>query len=399
MEQLTKKEANRISSSLKQSSLSLFDTDDKMASNNNIVKVANSMERCTAKIKSVLDVFVCSTSTDSFYRSLLRTIDSDGIQNVSNICSELESDKNALNKISIRTVFGGTEDMPFRALIYLLPAIRMSEELKRTNKDGDAPNIDFLFMNGAGILANAINSNKANETTSQFIKFAQAYIKEYHPDVLEKINFYVDNTFSSSIINTKEYEQVYNELEKKLGIAENLKTDIENMGKRRNASQNSIRYATLHAFVQDGDIDSNVAMMTNFFGGKAEKSGDVIISIGAKPEEKFFQVRKLIAEEVSKVTYFTPKKTTQYIANINVPPYSPLNTGELYLRDVLKNPNLITKARKVNRKKGEFGEYQMPVQKAVETIIFDTENSKSDKNIVEFIECYIKSLEEYNEER
>ena len=392
MNQLTKKETNRISSSLRQSSLSLFDTNDKMTSKEIVESVTDSMDRCTSKIKNVLDVFLCATTTDSFYRNLFKTMDSNGISNISKICSELENDENALNRISIKTVYGGTEDMPFRALLYLLPSIKMCEELKKENKDGDTPNIDFLFMNGAGVLANAIDFHKARETTSQFIKFAQAYIQEYHPDIAKSVNFYVDNTFSSSIISTEEYKRVLNELEQKLGIEEDLKTDLEDMGRRRNASKNSIKYATLHAFVQDGDVDSKVAKMSNFFGGKEENTGDVIISIGAKPEEKFFKARKLLAEAVSKVSYFTPKQTTQYIANINVPPYSPLPNGELYLRDVLKDPNLILRARKVNRKEGEFGEYQMPVQKAVESIIFDTENSNSDKNIVEFIESYVKNI-------
>lgn len=399
MEQLTKKEVNRISSSLRQSSLSLFDSSSKMTSKEVVDKATGSMSRCTSKIKSILDVFLCATTTDSFYRSLFKTMDSNGIPNVSRICSELENDNNVLNKISIKTVYGGTEDMPFRGLLYLLPSIRLCEELKKANKDGDIPNIDFLFMNGAGVLANAIDGNKARETTSQFIKFAQAYIQEYHPEIAKNVNFYIDNTFSSSIINTDEYKIVLNELEQKLGIEANLKIDLEDMGKRRNASENSVKYATLHAFVQDGIVDSKVAKMTNFFENKEDDNSDVIISIGAKPEEKFFRARKLLAEVVSNVSYFTPKPTTQYIANINVPPYSPLPNGELYLKDVLKNPSLILKARKVNRKEGEFGEYQMPVQKAVESIILDTEFSNSDRDIVEFVESYTKNLNDDRDER
>ncbi len=392
MEQLSKKETNRISSSLRQSSLNLFDTKEEMTSKEIVERVTESMNRCTSKIKNVLDVFLCATTTDSFYRNLFKTMDSNGITNISKVCSEIEDNKDALNKISIKTVYGGTENMPFRALLYLLPSIKMCEELKKANKDGDIPNIEFLFMNGAGILANAIDEQKANKTTSEFINFAKAYIQEYHPDIAEKTDFYVDNLFSSSVINTGEYKEVLEKLEKELGVEKDLKSDLEDMGKRRNASENSIKYATLHAFVQDGYVNSQVAKMSNFFGREPKNVSDVIISIGAKPEEKFFKARKLLAESVSNVSYFTPKQTTQYIANINVPPYSPLPEGELYLKDVLKDPSEILQARKINRKEGEFGKYQMPVQKAVETIILDTENSRSSKNIVEFVEDYVKNL-------
>ena len=52
MEQLTKKEKNRINSALKQSSLELFDIEQKISSENTGTLLANNMNRCTADIKS-----------------------------------------------------------------------------------------------------------------------------------------------------------------------------------------------------------------------------------------------------------------------------------------------------------------------------------------------------------
>ena len=391
MELLTKKEKNRISCSLNQSQLGLFDTQDKKISKEITENVINSMEKCTPNIKSTLDVFLCGATTNEYYRKFFSTIDSDGIANISKVCSQLENNKNILNKVSIRTVFGGTNAMPFRALSYLLPALNMCEELKKINKDADIPNIEFLFMNGAGIMANALDPYKAEQTTAQFINVAKKYIEEYHPLVKDNVNFYVDRTFSQSIMKTQEYEQIHKILEKKLGIEEQLKSELLDMGKRRNAAQNSIKYGALHAFSQDGVVNHKIAKMSNFFGGEEQKDCEIIISIGAKPEEKFFKVRKLVAEEVSKIEYFKTKQTVQYIANINVPPYSPLGDGELYLQDALKNPSLILKARKVDRKNGEFGEYQVPVQKAIEMIIKDVDYSQSNKDIFDFIQEFSKT--------
>ena len=390
MEQLTKKEVNRINSSLRQSTLSLFDTGCRITSEGISESIVDSMGKCTASIKNILDIFLCASTTDLYFRNLFNTMDSNGIAYISKICGELEEDPNVLNKISIRTVFGGTEDMPFRGLMYLIPSIRMCEELKKANRGGDIPNIEFYFMNGAAIVANSIDSHKAESTVSEFIKLAQAYIREYHPTVLDKVSFYVDKDFSRRIFATDEYKKVQSVLEEKLRKESELKEDLIEMGKRRSSSENTIKYAALHTFVQDGDIDSSVASMTNFFGKRNERRKELIISIGAKPEEKFFKARKLVAEAVSEIDYFTPKRTAQYIANVNVPPYSPLRTGELYLRDVLINPDLILDARKVSREDGEFGAYQMPVQKAVELIIGDTESSTSNKSICEFIEEYIR---------
>lgn len=398
MEQLTKKEMNRINSSLNQSKLNFFDTNEKMSSKEMVTKVSDSMKKCTPDIKRYLDILLCGSNTDSYYRNFFKTVDSEGIVNIAKKCGDLEENNNALGNISIRTVFGGTERMPFRALVYILPALNLCEELKKVNKDNDIPNIEFLFMNGAGILANALDPYKADKTTAQFITVAKKYIEEYHPSLKEKVNFYVDRNFSSNIVATEEYQQVHKALEKKLSKEESLRDDLLDMGKRRNSSNNSIRYAALHTFVQDGNIDPSVAKMSNFFDKNDRQNSELIISIGAKPEEKFFKARKLVAEAVSGISYFSPKETVQYIANINVPPYSPLRDGELYLSDVLKNPNSILNARKVDRKTGEYCEYQVPVQKAVESIIMDTEQSQSDKDICEFMQECAKDKEKIERE-
>ncbi len=383
---LTKKECGRINSALNQSRLDLFDVEENLKSKELGEKVCSSMDRCTANIKRALDVFLCSTTTNPEYRKLFKTIDSKGVENISSICSSLESNPKALNETVIRTVFGGTEKMPFRALIYLLPALNMCEELLESGNIGDVPNIEYFFMNGAGIITNALDPEIANRESAEFIKIAQKYIEEYHPRLKDKVNFYTDLTFSSNIVGTSEYRKMYETLERKLGVETDLKSGLLEMGERRKKTENSIKYAAIHSFVHDGYINSEVAKMSNFFGESEQKEYDTIISIGAKPEEKFYRARKLLAEEVKTISYFTPKDTVQYIANINVPPYSPLPEGELYLKDVMKDPKLIMEAVKVSQ--GEHSEYQTPVQKAVESILDDVSQSDSYKSIIEFIEEY-----------
>lgn len=388
-EGLTKKELGRIKAALTQSRLGLFNTNEKISSEASQNSISNAISRCTPDTKKLLDVFLCSSDTKPFLKKLFSTIDFQGISNVAEICSN----PNTLESTSIRTIFGGTDHMPFRGLIYLLPAINLCEQLKENSGiNTPIPNIEFLFMNGAGIIANAIDPEKTYQTTAQFIQIARKYIDEYHPDLSQSINFYIDRTFTASIIQTPEYQQMYQVLEKKLELKSNLRTDLIEMGERRNASVNSIKYATLHAFSQDGHIDPEVAQMSSPEKGVMQPEVDTIISIGAKPEEKFYSVRKLLVDEMSEVSFFKPKKTVQYIANINVPPYSPLKTGELYLDQVVRNPNLILEAR-MRGKNEEYSEYQMPVQKAVEMLIEDTENSKSEKSLLDFMEEISKSKE------
>ena len=73
-----------------------------MTSKEIVERVTGSMNRCTSKIKNVLDAVLCAKTTDSFYRSLFETMDSSGIASISKICSEIEDNKDALNKISIK---------------------------------------------------------------------------------------------------------------------------------------------------------------------------------------------------------------------------------------------------------------------------------------------------------
>ena len=64
------------------------------------------------------------------------------------------------------------------------------------------------------------------------------------------------------------------------------------------------------------------------------------------------------------------------------------------MSEVLRNPELILQARQIDRKSGEFSKYQIPVQKAVESLILDTNLSSSNKELVEFIEEYVRKQRE-----
>lgn len=388
LNELSNKEKGRAKAVLTQSRLSMFDTNEKMNSDSNHQSLCNSLNNCTPETKGLLDAFLCSSNSDHILIKLLNTVDSNGIENIAQICDNPANTQ----RTSIRTIYGGTEKMPFRALAYMLPALNMCEQIQKNTSGKNVPNIEFFFMNGAGMMANNLDAEQTYKASFQFISVARKYIQEFHPSLNKKVNFYIDRSFTPNIMKTSEYQQIYKIFERKLEEREALKGDLLEMGERRNAALNSIKYATLHIFSQDGFINPKVAKMYDFEHDKPLPETDYIISIGAKPEEKFYQARKTLVDSMSEVRYFTPKKTAQYIANFNVPPYSPLKEGELYLQDVLKNPELILKAR-AKRNANDFSEYQTPVQKAVELLIDDTENSTSQKSLIEFVEDLVEEKE------
>ena len=388
LNELSKKEKGRVKAVLTQSRLSMFNTDEKMNSEARNTSLCNSLSNCSPETKNLLDAFLCSSNSEHILIKLLNTIDSNGIESIAKICENPDN----IEKTSLRTIYGGTEKMPFRALAYMLPALNICEQIQKNTGKKNVPNIEFFFMNGAGMMANDLDPEQTYKASFQFINVARKYIREFHPSLDEKVNFYIDRSFTSNIMKTPEYKQIYKIFEDKLTEKEALRGDLLEMGERRNAAINSIKYAALHIFSQDGFINPEVARMYDFEHDKPLFETDYIISIGAKPEEKFYQARKTLVDSMKAVSYFAPKKTAQYIANFNVPPYSPLKEGELYMQDVMKNPELIMKARAKNGI-NDFSDYQTPVQKAVELLIEDTENSTSQKSLIEFVEDLVEEKE------
>ena len=389
-EGLSKKEQGRVKAVLTQSRLGIFDTKDKMNSQRNNISICQSLDRCTHDTQKILDTFLCSSDSNPMLIKLFRTINSEGIGNIAQICNSTES----IRDTSIRTIFGGTEHMPFRGLAYLLPALNLCEQLQeRGIANSDLPNIEYFFMNGAGFMANDLDPERTYRTSFQFMQIARKYIQEFHPTLDKNVNFYMDRSFTTKIMKTPEYKQIYKIFETKLEENTELRGDLEEMGERRKAAVNSIKYATLHIFSQDGYINPEVAQMYDFERGRSLPEVSSIISIGARPEETFFGARQTLVNSMSGVSFFTPKKTAQYIANFNVPPYSPLPEGELYLDDTVRNPELVNEARLRSKDSEEYSKYQMPVQKAVEMLIADTENSSSEKNLVDFMKGISKEKE------
>ena len=393
MGDLTKKEQGRINAALTQSCLEMFDTKEKNLSKKE--KMCEIMSRCTNDTKNILDIFLCGSNTPKSFKRLFKGIDSNGIDTIAEICNESNSDTK--KKVTIKTIFGGSERIPFRGLVYLLPVMKLCEELENTDANIDV-NIEFLFMNQSAIILNSFDPDKTNKTAIQFIEIAKKYIDEFHPKMADKVGFYIDRTYTSAIMDTKEYKMILNALEKALTQNPNIAQKLNEMGEKRNSAINSSKYAALHTFTQDGYVDPKVATMHEFFSKKKIEEADYIISIGAAPEEKFYKIRKFVEDKIKHVDFFKPKKSIQYIANVNVPPYYVLPEGELLMEDGLENPQIILDARLRDKHSKELSKYNVPVQKAVELLLEDTESSKSDKSLVEFMEGVSKEIKENKRE-
>lgn len=372
---LNKKEENRIKSAVKSSSLLFYDEGIRICRSSVDDEIKNNLRYCSPTTQRLLEILMSSSCYKR--RFFLDKINRESSRVISKISQDCSDNYAAVNDIVIRTVLGAVEHMPFRALTYLLPAVKMAEAFLEHQKTMRVehlylPQIEFIIMLDIGVSLNGLKYDKCFKEASLFIEIAKVYLDTYHPEVSSSVKFLVDESFSSNIRKNKEYQDYESKIKTLLKEDKVVSPILNMMGARRGHSDNSFEYAAMHPLLHDGLIDSNIASFTEYGGTKYSTNKDVsiIISIGARPEEEFWKVRKLAHEDFELLTFVKPVSVIQYITQMNVPPYSPLNTGELYLDDVIHKPELILQARP--KKYNEWSEYQIPVQKSIGMLTNDT---------------------------
>ena len=369
------KEINRIKNAVKSSSLIFFDGGIRVCKSSIDDEIKSNIRYCSHATQKLLEILMSSDCYRN--RFFLDKVNSQSSRVISRISQDCSDDYAAVNNIVIRTVLGAVEHMPFRALTYLLPSVKMAEafiEHQRTMR-GEcfySPQIEFIIMLNIGVYVNGLEYEKCFKEASLFIEVAKVYLDTYHPDVSSSVKFLLDESFSSKIRENQEYQDYESKIKFLLKEDKVLSPVLNIMGARRGHADNSFEYAAMHPLLHDGLIDSNIASFTECDGTKYLMNKDVstIISIGARPEEEFWKVRQLVNEEFKSLSFVIPVSVIQYITQMNVPPYSPLNTGELYLDDVIHEPELILQAKPGNY--NEWSEYQIPVQKSIGMLINDT---------------------------
>lgn len=386
---MNKKEENRIYNVLKGTSLKFFDKNTKVS--DSFADVINNIESCSS---NAYKLFGIMTSSGPYKKeSLLDKINSDSLVLISKLCESCSTDNKAISNIVIRTVFGAVEHMPFRALTYLLPSVKIAEAIVEYQKDlGEKeiylPQIEFVIMLRIGSVLNELDYCRCNQEITTFINVATSYLNHFHSEVCSCVKFLVDEEFSINLRKNNEYCN-YELKVKNLLDTNDVGVILKEMGKRRNHSNSSFEYAAMHPLLHDVIIDRNIASFTQYGNNKNWEGKDILalISIGARPEEEFWKVRQLVKSILDELTFITPVPAIQYIANMNVPPYSPLSTGELYLNDAINDPESILRARFQKYKKTT--NYQIPVQKSVELLIKDTDQSANADTLIKFIQQLI----------
>ena len=364
------KAEQRVKTALARSPLRIFSSDGGVQKQGLELGVRDFSKTAAA----IFEKFMCSFN-DRRRKEVFESIDDVGVVNLIKTAQLLAERPEAGGRIVFRTVFGATECMPIRALSYILPSVYILEGLMGLNsrrppglKLIQLPQLQFLFMNEAGVSLNGIDLTAVNEETQLFINTALAYLQQFHPDVLPYVSFADDVGFTDSVMKTDLFNFLTAFL--KEGMTgeplERLKEMAVNHGSNAEAA---FSYAGLHSLVHDGMFTDGSFCFRQLAGAEPISNPlvvDLLISVGAQPESFFYLRRGEVRPRLTAVdSPFSLADTTQYLTSHTIPPYLMLANGDLSLRDVLEEPSRLSQAL---RDVAGWSEVQPPVRQAVERL-------------------------------
>ncbi|MBI4080474.1 MAG: hypothetical protein HY430_01755 [Candidatus Levybacteria bacterium] len=247
--------------------------------------------------------------------------------NLPQIGVQLAAEGGVTSGTVVRTVFGGTEEMPLRGISYLLPPLIYLEQLKE--KGIVPPQLQIIFANNISVTLNHLDHERATDQAVQFANFAHEYIREYFPQVSESAVFLEDTLIEKGSVIRDELIDVYRTLKTELSP----ETRDALLGKGNNGSSRlNPFYGAAHLLVHDTSIPGMLVPLV-------EDQPDVvtpqaIISFGGYQEGIFYDVRQEIKPHLREEYRSLP--TLQYFTKHRVPPYYMARGGDYSLDATLQ---------------------------------------------------------------
>lgn len=229
--------------------------------------------------------------------------------------------------VVIRTVFGATEMMPFRALSYLLPSLILMERLK--GEGLTVPQLQVVFANQISARLNGLDMGKVLDQSGKLARVAQSYVQTFFPEIAESTVFLQDTPLKKGSVLRNELlsNAVVLRNVAQLGLEDILRGKASNNGDRRT----HIFYGAAHPILHDADFQG---ILTPIITDQPLiiKAG-TIISIGGYQEQDFYRLRQVLKPHLAST--YSKLKTLQFFTRHRVPPYYMARGGDVSLDDVL----------------------------------------------------------------
>jgi len=239
--------------------------------------------------------------------------------------------------IVFRTVFGATEEMPFRALSYLLPALALQDDLRR--KGVVPPQLQVVFANHFSASINEMDYGQVRKQAELFSLIAKKYIGKFFPELTERVVFLEDVSFEENITLSDKLDRFATVL---ASSGEGLRADL--IGKGLNSDlDNSLRYGAAHVLFHD---TNSQGLLGPLFDQPDYVSPTTIINIGGAQEKFFYQLRQDLRDAAG-IT--DPVRTLQLFTRHHVPPYYMAQGGDVSLAEIIEGESLPTEIARAAR--------------------------------------------------
>lgn len=251
------------------------------------------------------------------------------IEQIADIGMMLAS-SNESQSVAFRVVFGSTEQMPLRALSYILPPLMMMGKLKEVT--GRAPQLQVVFADQISSGLNRLDVHKTTSQSAQFANTARGYIEEFFPELDGSAVFLGDTPLGQGTFLRSELVLLAQALSQH--ITPETKESLYSKG--NGTGRLNPYYAAAHLLMHDRDGSEYLRpILKDQLALIAPKA---IVSFGGLQERLFYKVRHELKSYLG-VEYNTAK-TFQYFTRHHVPPYYMARGGDMALEDVLEGESI-----------------------------------------------------------
>lgn len=246
--------------------------------------------------------------------------------NIAQIGVDLAAEREASGVVT-RLVFGGVEEMPLRAISYLLPPLIYAEQMKKLGIE--TPQLQVIFANNISSALNHLDQEKAKDQSIRFAEFAHDFIREYFPEVSDSVVFLEDTPLNKGSVIKEELLSVARVLDEHL--SPEARESLLGKGNNGSARLNPF-YGAAHLLIHDTNIPRILVPLVE--GQPEVVNPKAIISFGGYQERLFYKVRQEIKPHLGSEYQRVP--TLQYFTKHRVPPYYMARGGDYSLDDALQ---------------------------------------------------------------
>ncbi len=280
----------------------------------------------TLGFTNAIGVVVGVVRPDMSDERYIQQIGGEDMKNAPAMAMDLVSAANSARQTAIRVIYGATEEIPFRALSYILPSLLFMESIVGANLK--VPQLQVIFANHISAKLKGLDFMKIRDQSVRFVDFAHRYIGEFFPGFTNNVIFLEDTILEESSVREEELTGLAQIVREK--TPQKLLEELYKKGNNE-SSEAHLYYGAAHFFMHDIDLPESLTPIIS--GQPGIVHADNIISIGGYQEQFFYKLRHVLKPFIDEK--FKKARTLQFFTRHRVPPYYMARGGDISLDSVL----------------------------------------------------------------